>query len=211
MAAREIAGPAGRLEVLLDKRGRGTPPAAVVVGHPHPLHGGTMHTKMVYRSAKALASLGCAVLRLNFRGVGRSEGRFANGVGEIDDLRAAVDFMSSKYPGVPLWTAGMSFGAYVSLAAGAADDRVGTLLGLAPPLHLYDFSAVRESAKAKYFVQGERDEICPLAAMQKFFESLTEPKRLMVVSGANHLFVNRLDEAVDAVRTVFEDWRRSHA
>jgi alpha/beta superfamily hydrolase len=211
MAHKTIAGPSGRLETLLDEPAHGPPHAAVVFAHPHPQHGGTMHTKIVYRSAKALASLGCAVLRFNFRGVGRSEGRFGDGIGEIEDFKAALDFMSARYPAVPLWTAGMSFGAYVSLTAGAAHERVETLLGLAPALHLYDFSAVRDSRKVKYFVQGELDEVCPLPNMHAFFESLMEPKQLIVIPGANHLFVNRLDEAVEAVRTLFGDWRNRHA
>jgi hypothetical protein len=210
-ALREIAGPAGSLEVLLDEPDAGTLQAAIVFAHPHPQYGGTMHTKIVYRSAKALASLGCAVLRFNFRGVGSSDGSFGDGAGEIEDFRAALDFMSAQYPLLPLWTAGMSFGAYVSLTAGATDDRVETLLGLAPALHVYDFSAVRQSSKVKYFVQGELDEVCPLPNMHAFFESLLEPKRLIVVPGANHLFVTKLDEAVEAVGTVFADWRNRHA
>ena len=208
---REIPGPAGRLEVLLDGPAAEGAIAAVVFAHPHPLQGGTMHTKIVYRAAKALASLGCAVLRFNFRGVGASEGSFGNGTGEIEDFRAALDFMAARYPSARLWAAGMSFGAHVSLTAGASDDRVETLLGLAPPLHLYDFSAVRRSLKTRYFVQGERDEVCPLPHMQSFFDSLTGPKRLIVVPGANHLFVGKLDEAVEAIRTLFTDWQTNHA
>ena len=149
---RDIAGPTGRLEALLEEpilaTGRSLR-AAVVFAHPHPLHGGTMHTKAVYRGTKALAALGCAVLRFNFRGVGRSDGSFGNGAGEIEDFGAGLDFMAAHYPEAPLWTAGFSFGAYVSLTAGARDDRVSTLIGIAPALHLYDFAAVKTSAKPK--------------------------------------------------------------
>jgi alpha/beta superfamily hydrolase len=105
---RDIAGPTGRLEALLEEpilaTGRSLR-AAVVFAHPHPLHGGTMHTKAVYRGTKALASLGCAVLRFNFRGVGRSDGSFGNGAGEIEDFGAGLDFMAAHYPEAPLWTA----------------------------------------------------------------------------------------------------------
>jgi alpha/beta superfamily hydrolase len=194
---RDIAGPVGRLEALLEEPVRAPGQAlraAVVFGHPHPLHGGTMHTKAVYRGSKALASLGCAVLRFNFRGVGRSAGSFDNGVGEIEDFRAGLDFLAARYPEADLWTAGFSFGAFVSLNAGARDDRVSTLIGIAPALDMYDFTAVKASAKPKYFVQGERDELCPLPHMQAFFDELLPPKQLAVVPGANHLFNGQVEE-----------------
>jgi hypothetical protein len=198
----DFAGPVGRLEALLEEPALqpGRPlRAAVVFAHPHPLHGGTMHTKAVYRGTKALASLGCAVLRFNFRGVGRSAGSFDNGVGEIEDFRAGVDFMAARYPEADLWTAGFSFGAYVSLTAGACDDRVSTIIGIAPALRMYDFTAVKASAKPKFFVQGERDELCPLAHMQSFFDELLPPKRLAVVPGANHLFNGQVEEVGAAI------------
>src|ERR687897_1366477 len=180
---REIAGPAGRLEALLERPvvPAGAPPrAAVVFAHPHPRHGGTMHTKAVYRATKALAGVGCAVLRFNFRGVGHSEGTFDNAVGELDDFRAGLDVMASRYRGADLWAAGFSFGAYVALTVGALDDRVSTLIGIAPALHMYDFAALQVSRKPKFFVQGELDEICPLRNLELFFNELPEPKKLMV-------------------------------
>jgi alpha/beta superfamily hydrolase len=199
---REIPGPAGRLEALLEPavvapgaRER----AAVVFAHPHPLHGGTMHTKAVYRATKALASLGCAVLRFNFRGVGKSEGMFDNAVGELDDFRAGLDFVAAHYPDTELWAAGFSFGAYVALTAGARDARVTTLIGIAPALQMYDFSEVRTSVKPKYFVQGERDEICPLPYIQAFFAELSEPKALAVIPGATHLFTGKVEELGRAI------------
>jgi alpha/beta superfamily hydrolase len=100
---------------------------------------------------------------------------------------------------VELWTAGFSFGAYVSLTAGARDGRVSTLIGIAPALHMYDFSTVKASAKPKYFVQGERDELCPLAHMQAFYDELLPPKRLAVVPGANHLFNGQVEEVGAAI------------
>src|SRR5437867_11785050 len=139
MPLREIAGPAGRLECLLDEPaaartiGRdgllAVPDAtgiraAVVLAHPHTGYGGTMHTKVVYQAAKALSRIGCAVLRFNFRGAGASGGTFDNGAGEMDDFRAALDFMHERYSDAPLWAGGMSFGSYVAVAAGAADTRV---------------------------------------------------------------------------------------
>ena len=120
MPQREITGPAGRLEAILDEPtpagtighdghvSVGHPDglrAAVVLAHPHTEFGGTMHTKVVYQSAKALARIGCAVLRFNFRGVGRSTGAFDEGIGEQDDFRAALDVMAERYPGAELWAA----------------------------------------------------------------------------------------------------------
>ena len=210
-----LPGPTGTLEALVDDPGslcttasprpdgQGLPPkpptAAVVMAHPHPLHGGTMHTKVVFQAAKAFCRLGCAVLRFNFRGVGVSEGTFADGVGEKDDFRAGVDFMAARYPGVPVWAAGMSFGSWVAMTVGAEDDRVTTLLGIALPITLYDFSAVSESTKAKFFIHGERDELCPARAVWEFYGRASEPKELVVIDAAGHLFDGRVSEVAEAI------------
>jgi alpha/beta superfamily hydrolase len=221
MPLREIAGPAGRLEALLDEPA--TPGtigadgrvsaghadglrAAVVFAHPHTGYGGTMHTKMVYQSAKALTRIGCAVLRFNFRGAGASAGSFNEGPGEMDDFRAALDFMQAQYPGAPTWAVGMSFGAWVALTVGAEDPRVSTLIGIAPPLSRYDFSAVERSTKPKFFIQGEFDEICPLKMMREFYARAAEPKELVVIDAADHLFDGKVSEAADALEDLLEDW-----
>jgi alpha/beta superfamily hydrolase len=210
----EIPGPLGVLEALLDEpadeRGvnrdglvQAGPDAgiraAVVFGHPHPQRGGTMHTKVVYQSAKALARIGCAVLRFNFRGVGRSAGAFDEGVGEQDDFRAALDFVRARYPGAPLWAAGMSFGSWVALTAGAADPRVSNLIGIATPAGRFDFKPVATSTKAKYFIHGERDEICPLKELRELYARAAEPKELVVIDGADHLFDGKAGEVADAI------------
>ena len=222
MTLREIDGPAGRLEALLDEpaAARGVnadglveygrlergPRAAVVFAHPHPQLGGTMHTKVVYQSAKALARIGCAVLRFNFRGAGLSDGSFDEGRGEGEDFAAALDFMHGRYSGAPLWAAGMSFGSWVALIAGASDPRVTALIGVALPLGRHDFSAVRDSTKAKFFVQGERDEICPLKDMRDFYARAAEPKELVVVDGADHLFDGQVTEVAEAIEDLLGDF-----
>jgi len=207
---REFRGPAGRLEALLEtpllKPGQPVR-AAVVFAHPHPPDGGTMHTKVVYRSTKALARIGCAVLRFNFRGVGGSEGTWDEGPGEIEDYRAALDVMAEKYPDTELWAAGFSFGSYIALTVGAADDRVRVLIGIAPPVDKYDYSAVRASLKPKFFVQGERDELCPLKRMWEFYGQLHEPKELVVIDGANHLFDGKVLEVGEALEDLLADYR----
>lgn len=221
MMLREIPGPCGRLEALLDepasergvgRNGRyqaGQPAgirAAVVLAHPHPQYGGTMHTKAVYQSAKALTRIGCAVLRFNFRGVGLSAGTFDDGVGEQDDVRAALDFMSERHPAAPLWTGGMSFGSYVALTVGVADRRVGALIGISLPLSRYDFSLVRDSEKPKFFVHAERDELFPLKDMRQFYAEAAEPKELVVIDGADHVFDGKASEVGDALEDLLEDF-----
>jgi alpha/beta superfamily hydrolase len=218
---REINGPAGRLEALLDEpveqRGvsgdgivhlgaDGTIRAAVVFGHPHPQFGGTMHTKAVYQSAKALARIGCAVLRFNFRGAGRSAGAFDNGPGEMADFRAGLDFMHDSYPTAPLWAAGMSFGAWIGVSVGAEDPRVSLLLGVSKPVSTYNFDAVANSPKPKYFIHAERDELCSLKEMREFYARAIEPKDLAVIDMANHLFDGRVSEVADAVEDLLGDW-----
>lgn len=221
MPLREFAGPAGRLEALLDEpaddrrvgadglltTGRATGVrAAVVFGHPHTEHGGTMHTKIVYQAAKALARIGCAVLRFNFRGAGASAGQFSNGPGERDDFRAAIDAMAERYPGAPLWAAGMSFGAWIALSVGAEEGRVSTLIAIAPPVCQYDFESVARSGKAKFFVHGERDELCSLKEVRAFYARAAEPKELVVIDGADHLFDGKVSEVADAIEDLLGDW-----
>jgi uncharacterized protein len=203
---REINGPAGVLEALLTEPHDKPLRAAVVFGHPHPQYGGTMHTKGVYQSAKALARIGCAVLRFNFRGAGKSAGSFGEGVGEREDFQAALDAMASRYPDAPLWAAGMSFGAWVGLSTGAEDSRVSLLLGVAMPVNKYDFSAVASSAKPKFFIHGELDEICSEKQIRQFYAAALDPKELVIIDSANHLFEGRVSLVADAIEDLLEDW-----
>ena len=221
MPLREIAGPVGRLEALLDEphpvrtvdadgllhdgRPAGVR-AAVVLGHPHTEYGGTMHTKVVYQMAKALNRIGCAVLRINFRGAGASAGSFTGGPGEKDDFKAAVDFMHDRYPDARMWAAGMSFGAWIGLTVGAQDPRISTLIGTALPIASYDWDAVRASSKPKFFVHGERDELSPLKDMREFYARAAEPKELVVIDGADHLFDGKVSEVADAIEDLLGDW-----
>ena len=219
----DLAGPAGPLEALLDEpavQGQGaTKPvkAAVVFAHPHPQFGGTLHTKVVYRGAKGLVQIGCAVLRFNFRGVGGSAGEFDQGEGEKEDFKAALDYMAQRYPGLPLWAAGFSFGAWVALEVGATDNRVSVLIGIAPPVatslsgQAYTFDRTIASTKPKFFVQGEADEVCPIEGMWAFYGKLEEPKDLVVIDGADHLFEGRAEEVGDALQDLLADFRESES
>ena len=206
-AIHDLNGPAGALEALLDEPD-GPPKAAVVFAHPLPTHGGTMHTKAVYQGAKGLVRVGCAVLRFNFRGVGKSRGTFTGGPGETEDFKAALDYMAGRYPKLPLWAAGFSFGAWIALETGAADERVRVLIGIAPPVTRegYDFSRTRTSMKPKFFVQGEADEICPIQDMWKFYGALPEPKELVVIDAADHLFDGHSSEVGEALEDLLIDF-----
>jgi uncharacterized protein len=203
---REIPGPMGTLEALLEEPKAAAPRAAVVFAHPLPTEGGTMHTKMVFQGAKGLVRAGCAVLRFNFRGVGRSDGEFDEGRGEQDDFRAAVDFMAARYPDVELWAAGASFGSHVALTVGAADDRVCALVAVAPPVDRYDFAAMKLSRKPKFIVHGEEDELIPIKAVREFYAQLEEPKDLVVIDRANHLFEGQTAEVGDALEELLGDF-----
>jgi hypothetical protein len=213
----DLIGPAGSLEALLDgpeqtAAGTSSIRAAVVFAHPHPQFGGTMHTKVVYRGAKGLARIGCAVLRFNFRGVGRSGGTFDQGDGEKEDFKAALDYMAARHAGAPLWAAGFSFGSWVALEVGAIDDRVSALIGIAPPVatsisgHHYTFENTLISRKPKFFVQGEADEVCPLEGMWAFYGRLQEPKELVVIDAADHLFEGQAEEVGDTLEDLLSDF-----
>jgi uncharacterized protein len=203
---REIDGPAGRLEALLNAPEPEALKAAVVFGHPHPQYGGTMHTKGAFQSAKGLVRSGCAVLRFNFRGVGKSAGAFGDGLGEQEDFRAGLDFMASRYPDLPLWAGGMSFGAWVGLTVGAADRRVSLLLGVAVPVNRYDLGEAARSPKPKFFVHGELDELCSEKQMREFYASAADPKELVIIESANHLFEGRASMVAEAVEDLLIDW-----
>ena len=209
----DLRGPAGHLEARLDLPDVAAPRAAVVFAHPHPQYGGTMHTKAVYQSAKALVRIGCAVLRFNFRGVGRSEGEFDSGPGEQSDFRAALDYMAAKYPSLPLWAGGFSFGAWVALEVGAVDPRVSLLIGIAPPVvtsvsgQNYTFEATLASTKPKFFVQGEADEVCPIEGMWQFYGKLQEPNELVVIDAADHLFDGKTQEVGEALEDLLADYQ----
>ena len=165
-----------------------------------------MHTKVVFQSAKALARTGCVVLRFNFRGVGRSAGTWDEGRGELDDYRAALDYMALCHTDFELWAAGFSFGSRVALTVGAEDERVCALIGIAPPVDRYDFSAVLGSGKPKFVIHGEADKLIPLKAVRQFYARLPEPRELVVIDRADHLFTGQASEVGDAIEELLGDY-----
>jgi alpha/beta superfamily hydrolase len=198
----DIAGPAGRLEAIL-MHPDGAPHAAAVVCHAHPLHGGIMHFKVVFRAAKALQQQGVAALRFNFRGVGRSEGTHDHGDGEQDDVRAALVEAERRFPGLPLVAGGFSFGSVMALRAGAADPRVRALFALGFPLHsLSETSFLDAVTRPRLFVQGERDEFGGGEEVRALVERLPQPRSLVVVPGSDHFFTGHLD----TLQSVVAEW-----
>ncbi len=188
----------GQLEATL--RAPEAPRAAAVVCHPHPRGGGTMNNNVVYRLAKALVDGGVAALRFNFRGVGASTGAYAEGIGEEEDARAALDFLAARHPDLPLWMAGFSFGARVGLSVGARDARVGKLLGVGLALQMFDYGFLASCPKPKAVVQAANDEYGGRAAIEAAVAGMAEPKRLWVVDDASHLFPGQLDPFETAAR-----------
>lgn len=181
----------GRLEGIL--REASSAVAAAVVCHPHPRGGGTMNNNVVYRAAKALVAGGVTALRFNFRGVGTSTGSYDEGVGEEDDVRAAVDYLREQAPGLPIWIAGFSFGARVGLSVGARSDDIEKLLGIGLALKMFDYSVLARSTKPKAIIQAAQDEYGAREEIEAAVREMSEPKRLWIVEGATHLFPGQLD------------------
>ena len=199
----DIEGPAGRLEAVL-MRPDGPPVAAAVICHAHPLHGGMMHFKVVFRAAKAVQAQGLAVMRFNFRGVGRSEGVHDHGRGEEDDVRAALDQTAARFPGLPLVLGGFSFGSWMALKVGPRDPRVLALFALGFPLEMAGdgLTFLNGSTKPRLFVQGEHDRFGPGARLVEIVDRLPGPGRAVVISESDHFFTGHLDE----LQATIESW-----
>lgn len=195
-----IPGPAGNLEGLLEWNPEWTLRQLAIVCHPHPLYSGTMHNKVVFRASKAAIHLEVPALRFNFRGVGKSGGEYAEGVGERDDARAALDYLSMRFPQVPVVMMGFSFGSVVALVVGSADSRVNSLVGIGLPVNSTDFNFLRGVRKPKLLVQGTRDQYGSRQNLENLFSTLDEPKKLRLVEDADHFLTGRLHELQTAIQ-----------
>jgi uncharacterized protein len=205
-----LQGPAGRLEALLNAGAENATHAAVVC-HPHPLFGGTLHNKVVFHTMKSLNSFGFPVLRFNFRGAGLSHGEHDQGSGEVEDVRTALDWLDAEFH-LPLIFAGFSFGAAVGLRAACPDARVRALIGVGVPAapvaadteepRTYTFDFLQHCAKPTLFVSGARDQFGPRSKLEALVASVPEPKKLVVIEGADHFFEGRLRE----LRETIESW-----
>jgi alpha/beta superfamily hydrolase len=198
-----LRGPAGRLEALLNA-GRSDAPYSVLICHPHPLGGGTLHNKVVFHAMKAFQSFGLPVLRFNFRGTGLSEGEHDDGRGEQDDVRAALDWLDKEFAR-PILFAGFSFGAAVGLESCCGDPRVKGLVGLGLPViaegRVYRYDFLAKCTQPKLFISGTRDQFGPRAEVQAAVASAAPPAEMVWVDGADHFFAGELGQVQSAIRT----------
>ncbi len=194
-----IEGPAGRLEALLQEREARDHPLVALVCHPHPLHGGNLHNKVVHRAAAVLHALGAAVLRFNFRGVGESAGSFDGGEGELEDARAALAFLAERYPRARRWVAGFSFGSWIAARLGAVEPAIERIILIAPPVESASFQVLETLAIPKLILQGTSDDVCPRDALHRVLQRWAEPRTLTEIPGANHFFDRQLRALAEAM------------
>lgn len=196
--------PAGdfQLEALFKEPQDGVK-GGIVVCHPHPLYGGTMDTRVVYRAAKAAVEVGFAALRFNFRGVGLSGGQYDQGVGEREDAIAAIGWLEEKYPALPLALVGYSFGAWAGLRVGCSDPRVKAMVALAPPLDLYDFEFLYDNNKSTIYITGTRDEFCSEGNLNRLASRLPASSSVHRIEGAEHFFTGYIETLQDLITDFF--------
>jgi hypothetical protein len=194
-----VAGPAGRLEALLEEPEEGEPREAALVCHPHPQHGGTMHNKVVYRMARGLRRAGAVVLRFNFRGVNQSAGAYGDGEGEFDDARAGLKYLRERYPDLPYTLAGFSFGSRVALRLGCESGEARRIIAVGFPTRYHQTSNLENCLRPRIFIQSTNDEFGPLEELRPFVESLAEPKKLIAVAAQDHFFVGGLDKLEEEI------------
>lgn len=197
----------GRLEAIVKEPRDGPTRGVALVLHPHPLGGGTMHNKVVFRAASALGDAGLITLRINFRGVGQSTGEHDDGRGELDDVRAGLDYLAEKYPEQPITLAGFSFGARVGLEVGMSDDRVRQMISIGTPVDKYEFGFLVACRKPLLFVHGDRDEFGSLTRLRELLDQIKEHNsnvELKVVNDCGHFFEEHLDELKQAIT----DWTK---
>jgi alpha/beta superfamily hydrolase len=191
----------GRLEAIL-KEPSDAARGAALVAHPHPLGGGTMHNKVVYRAAAGLVEAGLATLRFNFRGVGLSTGTHDEGRGEQDDIRTALDYLTENYPNEEITFAGFSFGTRFGSEVALDDERVQRIISIGTPVDKYDFSFLKKCAKPILFVHGDSDEFGSVEHLRELYDSLTCEKEIVIFENCGHFFDQHLNELKQAIR----DW-----
>jgi alpha/beta superfamily hydrolase len=194
-----IPGPAGRLEAVLEEPEDQAPREAVLICHPHPQFGGTMHNKVVYRMARGMRRAGAVALRFNYRGVNMSEGIYDNGIGELEDARAALEFLRSRYPGLPFSLAGFSFGSRIILKLGCEIPGPSRLIAVGFPAGDSASLALGGCEIPRVFIQSTNDEFGPKEAMESYINSLQGPKELIWIEARDHFFAAGMDQFEHAV------------
>jgi uncharacterized protein len=198
-----LPGPAGRIEARYLRQKAPNAPMALIL-HSHPQYGGTMNNPLVYELYHRYHKLGCTVVRFNFRGVGRSQGSFDNGAGELSDAAAVLDWMSTLYPNPSYcWVAGISFGAWIGMQLLMRRPEITGFISIAPQANLYDFAFLAPCPASGLFIHGTRDQVVPEADVQKLVDRLSAQRGIKItyakVEGANHFFDNHMPEVVDLV------------
>jgi alpha/beta superfamily hydrolase len=197
----DLAGPVGVLEALLEEPDHREPRMAAVVCHPHPLYGGTMHNKVVYRIARGLRRAGIVALRFNFRGVGRSEGEHANMTGEIEDARAALAYLRERYPSLPYALAGFSFGSRAIMTLGCELGNAAFLMGVGFSTRMGSWDFLGACTVPKIFIHSTHDEFGPRPDFERMYAGVSEPKELIWIEAADHFFAGALETLEEQVFT----------
>jgi len=193
-----LPGPAGRLQAVLDAPGDGETAGVAVVCHPHPQHGGTLHNKVAHTLARAFVRSGFVVLRFNFRGTEGSDGQFDDGIGELDDALAALEWLQERYPDAPLWLSGFSFGAAIAVRAAVVTEVHG-LISVAPAIYRFAGALEGQPQCPWLVVQGDDDELVDIDETIQWFNSLEPGPELLVLPGAEHFFHGRLNDLRSSV------------
>jgi len=194
-----LDGAAGKIECLLEEPESGQAREACLVCHPHPLYGGSMHNKVVYRMARALRRSGSVVLRFNFRGVGRSEGAHDQGAGELEDSRLLLEWLRSRYPALAYSAAGFSFGSRIALRLGCSRVGMRRIIAVGFPTKSGTFEYLKNCLTSKVFVQSTQDEHGPRPQLEAIYRDVADPKQIHWVEAADHFFRDGLDALEDTI------------
>lgn len=200
-----------RLEGLLSHNEALSFKGGVIFCHPHPQYGGDMHNTVITTGVEAAWAEGLSTLRFNFRGVGGSEGSYAEGIGEREDVKGVIRYLGSKLKGTdpPLILLGYSFGAWAGLPVAAEEGRMKGLIAIAPPIELYDFTFLKGCRKRKFFVVGDQDPFCPVHLMEDLYRQMEEPKALSIIEGADHFFFTQHHLLIPLLREFFKKFSSS--
>ncbi len=196
-------GPAGRVEGRYHVNAKPDAPVAIVL-HPHPRHGGTMNNKVVYSLFRTFINLGYTTLRFNFRGVGRSEGSYDNGEGELSDAAAAMDWLQSMHPAASsYWVGGFSFGAWIGMQLLMRRPELDGFISVSPPANMYDFNFLAPCPVSGQIIQGNKDQIVDHKSVEVLVEKLRNQKGIAIdynlVDEADHFYTDRMDQLKDLV------------
>ena len=195
-----------QLEGLLNIQKTPSFRGGVICCHPHPQYGGDMDHPVMTTSVEAALQEGFATLRFNFRGVGKSEGSYDEGVGERQDVKAVADYFYSRLGNgpPPLVLVGDSFGAWTGFPVAVGDERFKGMVAIAPPLEIYDFEFLKGCKKKKLFIAGDRDSFCPPSLLEGWYQQLDEPKSLTLIPGADHFLFSHTRFLIQPLRDFFK-------